>query len=338
MLEGLFDLHERLDKLDRVGDPLERLQAAVDWEHFRPALQTVRPPDDPGAAGRPSYDAVLLFKLLILQSLYNLSDEQLAYQMLDRLSFTRFLGLSLGARVPDATTIWRFRDALSKAGLAKKLFDAFDTFLRLNGFAARKGQIVDASIVEVPRQRNRRAENEQLKAGEDVAGWSAAKREQKDTDARWTKKHGVSYFGYKNHVNVDVRHKFIRDYAVTDASVHDSQVFECLLDETNSSRDAWADSAYRSKEKLAWLEAQGYREHVQRKGCRDRPLTKWERQGNRTRAKTRSRVEHVFGVMAQKAGTLLLRGVGIVRASCKIGLRNLAYNLDRYGLLAGLRS
>ena len=153
-------------------------------------------------------------------------------------------------------------------------------------------------------------------------------------DARWTKKNGKSFFGYKNHISVDVKHKLIRKFHVTSAEVHDSQVVEELLDANNTNRELWADSAYRSRERLAWLREHGYRERLQRKGTRNHPLSAWEQQGNRTRSRIRSRIEHVFGVQSQRAGNLLLRGVGLARAVARIGLRNLAYNLDRYGTLA----
>lgn len=125
----------------------------------------------------------------------------------------------------------------------------------------------------------------------------------------------------------------IRGYVVTSANVHDSNVFEGLLDPSNNSKDVWADSAYRSQQALDALEKKGYREHLQRKGSRNRKLTKWELQGNRTRSKIRSRVEHIFGVQAQRASNVILRSIGIIRSGTKIGLRNLVYNLDRYGTL-----
>jgi len=277
-----------------------------------------------------------MFKVLVLQSLYNLSDEKMEFQIRDRLSFMRFLGLSLGDAVPDEKTIWLFREQLVEAGLIKRLFEEFDQFLEEKGFCARRGQIIDASIVEAPRQRNSREENRQIKAGQMPEDWSEQKKRQKDTDARWTKKNGQNYYGYKNHINVDVKHKLIRDYEVTPASVHDSQVFEELLDEDNSSRDVWADSAYRSEEKLRELKKRRYREHLQRKGCRHKPLTDRETRGNRTRSRIRSRVEHVFGVQAMRAGNLILRTIGLIRAKAKIGLRNLAYNLDRFCVLQGV--
>jgi IS5 family transposase len=258
------------------------------------------------------------------------------YQVLDRYSFSRFLGLHAGSKVPDATTLWRFREDLALAGVVERLFQRFDELLREAGLTAQKGQIIDATIVRVPVQRNSRDENKRIKDGDVPEDWSANKRRQKDTDARWTRKNGKNSFGYKNHVAVDVKHKLIRGYDVTPAAVHDSNVFEDLLDATNTSRDVWADAAYRSEERVRQLRKTGYREHLQRKGCRHRKLTAWEQQGNRTRAKVRARVEHIFGIQAQRAGNLVVRTIGIIRARAKIGLRNLAYNLDRYGTLVAI--
>lgn len=332
MLTGLFDVYDRLAKIDRNGDPLVQLNQLIDWERFRPLLEPTRPPVPVGAGRRP-YDAVLLFKMLVLQSLYNLSDDATEAQVLDRLSFMRFVGVGLGERVPDAKTLWLFREALGAAAVTEQLFAQFETFLRAHGFAARKGQIVDATLVAVPRQRNTRDENAQIKAGAPIAGWTDAQRAQKDVDARWTKKNGRSYFGYKNHVSVDVHHKLIRCYTVTDAAVHDSQPFAALVDPTNTSADVWADAAYQSAQRVADLQAAGYRPQLQRKGVRGRALTAWEQRGNRTRAKIRARVEHVFGHQLQRAGTLIVRTIGRWRVAVKIGLRNLVYNMDRYCVL-----
>jgi transposase, IS5 family len=334
-MHGLFDLEFRLGKIDRNGDPLAKLNQFVPWEEFRAELATLRVKERKSPAGAKGYDLVLLFKVLVLQSLYNLADDALEMQILDRLSFMRFLGLTLGDKVPDAKTIWLFREELGQAGLARKLFERFDAYLREQGFAARKGQIVDACIVQVPKQRNTREENEKIKAGkaDEIEDWSENKRRQKDVTARWKQKNGKNFFGYENHVQGDVKHKFIRDYAVTDASVHDSRVFTELLDERNTNRGVWADSAYRAQEKLAELAALGYRGHLQRKGTRGRELSEKEKQGNRTRSRIRSRIEHIFGVQAQRMKNTLLRGIGSVRATCKIGLRNLAYNLDRFAWL-----
>ena len=192
MINGMFDIEFRLEKMDKNGDPLVALNKLVDWEIFRPELMKLRDKERKSSAGAKGYDPVLMFKVLVLQSLYNLSDGAMEAQMLDRLSFMRFLGLGIGDKIPDEKTIWLFREQLKEAGLMDKLFSRFDMHLRTGGFIARKGQIVDASIVEVPRQRNTRDENEKIKNGEEIEGWKDAKRCQKDTDARWTKKNGVN--------------------------------------------------------------------------------------------------------------------------------------------------
>ncbi len=334
MHSGLFDWQTRFEQLDNGGDPLVKLNQIVNWEQFRSPLETIRDIERKSNAGRKPFDVIIMFKIMILQSLYNLSDDQIEFQVRDRLSFMRFLGLSLGDTVPDAKTVWLFREQLTEAKLIKKLFDQFDDFLRENGFSAKKGQIVDASIIAAPKQRNTREENKDIKDGNIPQDWSENKKRQKDTDARWTRKRGQNHYGYKNHIDIDVEHKLIRDYEVTPASVHDSNVFEQLLDENNSSSDVWADSAYGSAGKYEALKKKGFRGHIQRKGYRYKKLNERQIKSNYRRAKIRSRVEHIFGVQTMRAGSLIIRTIGIIRAKVKIGLRNLAYNIDRYCLLA----
>ena len=335
MQNGLFDLEFRLDKIDATGDPLAKLNALIDWELFRSELEASCQKDRKSAAGRKPYDAVVMFKIIILQSLYGLSDDATEYQILDRLSFMRFLKLTQGQPVPDAKTIWLFRDQLTTADAIDPLFDRFDTYLRQNGFTAQRGQIVDASIIPVPIQRNTRKENEAIKRGETPRAWedNPAKMRQKDVDARWTKKHNKSYFGYKNHISVDVEHKLIRRWEASDASVHDSVMLPVMLDNHNTSREVFGDSAYRSAAIERDLREGGYRSRVHRKGRRNKPLSKCERWGNKTKSKIRARVEHVFGMMSKRAGGKLVRVVSWERVRMKIGLRNLAYNLDRYSTL-----
>lgn len=331
---GFFDVANRYAGLDAKADPLVKLNAMVPWEDFRPRLEAIwrRPAGQrKSKAGRKPWDAVVIFKAIVLCELYNLSDEQLEYQLRDRLSFMRFLGLGLEDRVPDATTVWLYREQLVEARVVEELFAAFDAHLREQGWLAMGGQMIDASIVPVPRQRNGREENAAIKAGETPEGWDAkpAKLRQKDTDARWTRKHGKSHYGYKNHVNVDRRHKLIRRYEVTDAAVHDSQVLEAVLDADNTASEVWADSAYRSAEAEEKLAGRGLRSRIHRRAHRNRPLSEREQQGNRTRSKVRARVEHVFGALANDMGGTLVRSIGIARARARIGLKNLAYNMRR---------
>jgi len=334
-LSDMFGLEFHMRNLDKNIDPLVRLDAMIEWELFRPILRAIRDRPRKSPAGRPPFDEVLMFKILILQSLYNLSDDATEFQIRDRFSFLRFLGLDIGQTVADSRTIRLFREELTEAQLIESLFRRFDQYLTECGVSARKGQIVDASIVEAPRQRNTRQENELIKDGKTPKMWDKkpAKARQKDVDARWVKKNGVSYYGYKNHISIDVKYKFIRAWAVTDAALHDSQVFEELIDENNSSSDTWADSAYQAARISEFMEQWGLREHVQRKGDRGRPLTDWEKQGNRTRARVRALVEHIFGTQTMRAGDLVVRTIGMTRARAKIGLRNLAYNIERFAML-----
>lgn len=327
---GLFDLEFRCRELEKNGDPLVKINAVIPWEEFRPILNQVREKDRKGPAGRKPFDVILMFKILVLQSLYNVSDDSIEYQIRDRISFMRFLGLNVNETVPDAKTIWLFREDLGKLKLAKKLFKRFDRILQEQGFKAKKGQIIDANIVNVPVQRNSREQNKKLKNDEIPDEWNKNIKRQKDPDAKWMVKNKQRHYGYKNHISVDVEHKLIRSYEVTDASVHDSNVFEELLDSNNTSKDVYADAAYRSEKNSEALQEKGFRDKVHRKGCRGRKLTNWERQGNRTRSRTRARVEHAFGIQSKIAGNLISRSIGKIRTSTKIGLRNLAYNIFRW--------
>jgi IS5 family transposase len=249
----------------------------------------------------------------------------------DRLSFTRFLGLGIEDGIPDGTTLWLFRETLAKAGLVEKLFERFGQHLEAKGYIARGGQMVDATIVPVPKQRNSRDENDEVKAGKTPEAWekNPAKNRQKDKDARWTKKHGKSFYGYKNHVNADARHKLIRQYDVTDASVHDSQKFDGLLNQANTSSDVYADSAYRSAETEAKLSLRGLRSRIHHRANRNHPLSQAQENANRQKSRVRARIEHVFGAQQNSPGGRIVRTIGIARARAKIGLQNLAYNIRR---------
>ncbi len=338
---GFFDVANRYAGLDAKNDPLVKINDVVPWETFRARLEAAwrRPPEErKSTAGRKPWDAVVMFKAIVLCELYNLSDDQVEYQLRDRLSFMRFLGLGLEDGVPDAKTVWLYRDVLAQEGVIEELFDEFDGYLKERGYLAMGGQIIDASIVPVPKQRNTREENAKIKDGGTPEDWEnqPAKRCQKDTDARWTKKHGKSHYGYKNHVNVDRRHKLVRRYKVTDAAVHDSQVVDDILDADNTASGVWADSAYRSVEIEAKLEEKGLKSRIHRKGHRGKPLSEREKRGNKTRSKVRARVEHVFGAQSNDMGGTLVRGIGLVRARARIGLKNLVYNMRRLVQLEAL--
>lgn len=337
---GFFDLAERHDKLTQMRDPLVVLKKEIDWEAFRPDLAQVHKKDRKSAAGARPWDVVRMFKVLILQQTYNLSDEQIEYQMRDRLSFMRFLGLRMEDKVPDAKTVWLFREHLAAHKLTEKLFARFHQQLAQQGFAAQGGQMIDATFVEVPRQRNTREENALIKEGAIPIEWgkdeNKHKLAQKDVCARWAKKGNETLYGFKNHVNVDDQHKLVQSYAVSDAAVHDSQVFDELLDHTvddkGGKRPVYADSAYRSKEQEEKLVQANIASQIIEKGARNHPLTDAQKASNKTKSTIRVRVEHVFGTQAQMGGHIV-RTIGLVRAKVKIGLMNLAYNMKRLGQL-----
>lgn len=175
---GLFDMDERLAALSAAGDPPERLSAVVDFALFRPALDAALSRSEHSRGGRPPYDAVLMFKGLVLQALYSLSDDAAGFQMRDRLSFMRFLGLGLADRVPDAKTVWLSREQLVRAGAMERLFERFDAALRGAGYLAMGGQIIDATAVAAPRQKLTDEEKAVVRGGGMPPDCSTAKRRQ----------------------------------------------------------------------------------------------------------------------------------------------------------------
>jgi transposase, IS5 family len=349
---GLFDVEERLRELSAKGDDLERVNALVDFEAFRPELERAVPRADRSKGGRPPYDHVLMFRMLILQASHSLSDERTEYLVKDRLSFMRFLGLGLSDRVPDANSIWNFREALTRATLdgvpaIEALFRRFEAQLRAAGYIAMGGQIVDATIVSAPKQRNTEAEKQALREGRIPEDWACkpAKLRQKDRDARWTVKFSkakaaeegkaklrdiaIPAFGYKNHASIDRRHGFIRGWNVTSASAYDGAQLRNVLNRGNTGSTVWADTAYRSKTNEAWLEKNGYVSDIHHKKPKGRPMSEAAARANGRRSKIRALVEHVFAQQKSRMG-LFVRTIGIDRARTKIGMANLAYNLTRF--------
>jgi IS5 family transposase len=332
MAQGFGRVRKRAQELEKRKDRLSDLNRLIPWEKFAGELEQLQRQERKSKAGRKPIAPLLLFKLLILQQLYNLSDEELEYQTYDRGSFRRFLGLSAEAEVPDAKTIWLFRKRLSDAELNEPLFERFEQFLQEAGYAAKGGPIIDATIIPVPIQRNSREENQQIKAGEIPPDWdkSPHKRSQKDTDARWTKKNNKSYYGYKDHINIDVEYGFIREYSITDAAIHDSQELEVVLDPDNADDEVWADSAYRSEAIEQRLELEGYESQIHERAYRNQPLSEGQKASNQKKSKIRAKVEHVFGAWVTSLGGKLVRCIGLERVSAYLGLKNLTYNLTRY--------
>ena len=328
---GFWDQDIRLSKLSHLGDPLEKLDKGVDFEMFREYLEDRLSKEPQGKGGRPPYDYVMMFKIIILQRYYNLSDDQVEYQINDRMSFMRFLHLSIADDIPDSKTVWHFRERLTDLDMVEELFALFLKELERLHLIVNEGKIVDASFVEVPRQRNSRDENKQIKQGEIPQRIESNPhiKSQKDTDARWVKKNHVNFFGYKNHVKQDAASKLVVGYHVTDASVHDSNATDILLGERDKGEDLFADSAYSGAPQEKIIAGKEMNNQVCEKGSRNHPLTEDQKENNREKSRVRSRVEHIFGFMEMSMNEMYIQCIGIKRATAIIGLMNLTYNMYR---------
>jgi IS5 family transposase len=326
---SLFDKQDRMMKLDLLHDPLVSIGQTIEFEAFRSIIESVGLQQTKDKGGRPPFDRVMLFKALVLQKLYGLSDEQLEYQINDRLSFMRFLELELSDKVPDQKTFWLFRDELTKTGIIDQAFILLRDRLRQRGYIVQEGKIVDASLIKAPIQRNSRDENKQIKDGEIPQDWSENKRRQKDVDAAWTTKHGKHHYGYKNHVKVDAKSKLIDEFEVTPANVHDSVLMVDLLDETDVKQPIWADSAYDSKEIRKELKKRKIGCRIQKKGAKYIKLSKQQKAANKIKSKIRSRVEHVFASIRNRVNGLATRCVGLMRVTADMTLQIIVYNMTR---------
>lgn len=345
--ESLFALSEHLERLSKDGDPLEVLDATVDFEYFRGRLVEGLGYGDRSKGGRPPFDPVSMLKVLIVQAQHNLSDAKMEFMIRDRLSWMRFFGFALGGRMPDENTIRHFRNRMTETGTLKAVMKAFDRQLHQKGYVPRLGQIIDATLVPAPKQRNSAAEREAIKAGkqaEEIWPEQPKKAAHKDVDARWTVKIGgnvrhrpdgtplpqiaTPVFGYKSHISIDRRYRFIRRAMVTSAATPDGRQLKHLVSTDNRSRKVWADSAYRSQRNETWLEQHMMDSHMHRRKPRGNPMPKHTAQANARKSSIRAAVEHVFGHQKCRFG-LFIRTIGLARAEAKLILANLAYNFDR---------
>jgi len=342
-MPGLFAYEEQLKKINAHQPALNKLDKIINWEMFRKPIEETLYVEPKAPGGRPPYDRLMMFKILILQKYYNLSDEQTEFQIKDRLSFMQFLGLQIGDKVPDEKTIWLFKEQLKEHKLNQTLFELFSAALTTHGIIAKEGSMVDATFVDVPRQRNNREENADIKNGAVPLSFSKkdkqgrySKLSQKDTDARWMTKNSERHYGYKDHINADEKTKLITKFTVTSAAPHDSTELENLVDK--SDKRLYADSAYRSQDIEAYLEKQECQSQIHEKGYRGHPLTKEQKESNSIKSKIRARVEHIFGFMTNSMhNALSMRCIGKERIESQIGLLNLTYNLFRYEQLVRLK-
>lgn len=342
-MTGLFDIQFHEDKIKEYQPPLSKLDKIINWNIFKEPIEKALYVKPKGLGGRPPFCKLLMFKILILQKYYNLSDKQTEFQINDRTSFKLFLGLSIGDKIPDEKTLWHFKEQLTKKDLSQDLFNLFTKQLINNDIIMKEGSIIDASFVDVPRQRNNKDDNKDIKKGaiplsfakKDKNG-NYSKLSQKDVDARWTKKGDEKHYGYKDHINADKNTKLITKYSVSIASLHDSKETKNIINETDNT--LYADSAYRSKEIEKYLEDKQCKSFVHEKGYRGSPLSKEQKESNNIKSKVRARVEHIFGFMTNSMNNALyMRCIGINRIRFNIGFLNLTYNLFRYEQLVRLQ-
>ena len=345
--QSLFSLNDHLEALSQRGDPLEVLERTVEFEFFRAWLVEGLGYGDGSKGGRPPFDPVAMFKILILQAQHNLSDARMEFLIRDRLSWMRFLGFALGDSTPDENTIRHFRNRMTETGTLKRVMKAFVWQLHKKGYMPMSGQIVDASLVPAPKQRNDDAEKEAIKAGKTAAEtWpdEPNKAAQKDTDARWTLKIGgkvryredgtplpmiaIPVFGYKSHISIDRRYGFIRAAAVTSAAHPDGRMLRQVIDRQNTGSEVWADTAYRSQGNEAWLADRLLTSRIHRRKPKGKAMPVATARANAAKSSIRARIEHVFAHQKNRFG-LFIRTIGIARAEAKLTLANLAYNFDR---------
>jgi IS5 family transposase len=350
-------------RLDRMKDPLGRLDEIMNWEPYIKIIDKLRPDKTgKGNGGRPPIKSSVLFKGLLIGEIYNLSDAQLEYQITDRASFSRFCGLNLGSASPDANSFWLLREKLKETGAYEELFETLNKELAKTGLEYSKCAIVDATFVDAPRNRNiKKDDKEALKAHdkdpkqpipfaldkEQIYDLESILPEnertmthilrQTDTDARWAKKGEEVHFGYKDHVAVDAESKLIIAHEVTAANVNDNQKLSDVVPE--GTQKVYDDAAYvgeeidrKLREKCPEVE-----HFTSARAQKNKPLTKEQKEYNRRMvAHVRARVEHVFGRMTYCMGGLTIRTIGIARAKCQIALRDFAYNIMRFSTLVKL--
>lgn len=331
----LFAADERRQKLSQYTKVLDSLNRLVDWVALAQVINagTGREAPQP-KGGRPPYSTEALIKLIVLQQLYgNLSDEETEYALLDRGSWQRFIGMADARRLPDARTLWHFKNQLAQAGSGTALFAEVQRQLNGAGLQARGGQMIDATLVPAPKMHFTKDEKQTMAEGKTPAHWSPKQAAHKDTDAHWTAKRGQWHYGYKAHANVDQEHKLIRILEVTPANHSDMTHFAPMLDTTPArqvlGKTIHADRGYDSAANRQILKEHQLRDGVARNDDRKKCDQTGIHARNKKLSRIRARVEHVFGAWEKVIGKSI-RCIGQVRATAHITLQAVTVNLRRW--------
>ena len=335
-IPSIFDAEGLIERVAATPHVLWRLNGIINWNIFRPTIDEVFARIAKGPGGRPPFERMMMFKVMILKHLYNLSDAQMEQRLLGDMFFRVFLGLTFADPTPDEKTIWGYHNELCQAGVILELFATFDEQLQKQGFIAKDGITVDASIVPVPVQHFTKKEKEALDKGETPESWKdhPARASQRDIEAKWTKKNKKSYFGYKNHIKTDTKTKLIRSFEVTPANDHDSQLIETLLDKNeDAGEEIHADTGYVGDPIRKILRKNKVKDRRHKKAFKNSPLNEYQTKQNKKKSKVRAGVEHVFGSIHMKMRDIRVRTIGRIRATFVIGMRNIIYNMCRYDFL-----
>lgn len=296
---------------------LEKIDGLVDWSGFARLLKRVRS----GERGRPPYAALSMFKALVLQQWYGLSDPGLEEALSDRLSFRRFCGFGLDAGTPDETTICRFRAALGDAGLQDRLLEELNRQLEGRGLVLKQGTLVDATLVAA-------------QAAPPSYNEGAGAKSAQDPDADWTRQRGRSHFGYKAHLAMDQGSRLIRRAVLTPAKVAESEVADALI--CGDEGAVYADKAYEHKQRRARLKAQGIKDRIMHRSHKNQPhLPPWQQRRNALIAPVRATVEHLFGTLKRGYGYRRVRYYSLGPNALQLELLCIALNLRRAAVLSG---
>ncbi len=298
-----FGLNEAYTRVQKVGDKLADFETLIEWEIFRPILEGMYQ-NTTEKGGRPNIDVIVMFKILVLQSLYSLSDPELERQVLDRISFRKFIGFS--EKVPDFSTVWKFKERLIQTGKEKELWDGFQQQLDLKGLQVKKGVIQDASIITAEPGKSK---------GERSRGEEAKTRRSKD--GTWTKKGKKSYFGYKVHTKMDYEHSLIRDVKTTTASVHDSQV-----DLSQPGEVVYRDKGYFG------VKPRGF-DATMKRGVRGHPITSADQERNKRIMRKRARIERPYAMIKEVFRLSAVKVTTVARVHLKMLFACLNFNLHQ---------
>jgi IS5 family transposase len=332
MAERCFGQMSLVDHLVSEAAPcnafLEQASALLDWRAVDEVLVPVRP----SALGAPGYPALVMFKALLLQQWYGLSDPALEEALGDRLSFRGFCGVPLDQRTPDHATLWRFRERLAESGVAEAAFRCVTEQIERAGLVLKQGTLIDASLVPAAVNKPARPEGE-LPAAADGRPASKLLRSPLDPDAAWTKKQGRRYFGYKAHVAMDMESRIVRRATLTPANINETSCADDLI--CGDERAIYADKAYDSKARSAALKARGIRNRIMRRWhWRWPPPSRWEHKRNALLVKRRAPIEPLFALLKNVHRFSRARYRGLIRNAAALQLALTAMNLKRWTRLA----